>query len=318
MLPQPRGWVVFCEASPPRLPQPVMALPPPTKLPGTATSPARFGKPEAGWRERLYIIIFEADTPAGKLFDLCLIAAIVASVSAVIVDSISTIALRIGTELNILEWFFTVLFTVEYLARLACVRHPMRYATSLFGIIDLLAILPTYIAIFVPEAYALLDVRILRLLRIFRILKLASYVAEYNFLLQALAASRRKILIFLSFVLIVVLLLGTAMYVIEGPENGFTSIPTAVYWAVTAVTTVGFGDIVPKTDLGRAIASIMMLLGWGTLAVPTGILTAEMTSQRRLLEPTTRTCPECLTDGHEPKATFCWHCGFRLPPYQHG
>lgn len=293
-----------------------MALPPPTKLPEATTGPAQFGKPEAGWRERLYIIIFEADTQAGKLFDLWLIAAIVASVVAVIIDSVSAVALRIGPQLNALEWFFTVLFTVEYLVRLACVRHPMRYATSLFGVIDLLAILPTYIAIFVPEAYVLLDVRILRLLRIFRILKLMSYVTEYNFLLQALAASRRKIFIFLSFVLIVVLLMGTAMYVVEGPENGFTSIPTAVYWAITAVTTVGFGDIVPKTDMGRAIASIMMLLGWGTLAVPTGILTAEMTAQRRQIEPTTRTCPECLTDGHEPRAAFCWHCGFRLPPYQ--
>lgn len=282
----------------------------------TSPQPYPYGKPLAGWRERLYIIIFEADTRAGRLFDLGLIAAIVISVTVVVLDSVNEISARHGRLFNWFEWGFTLVFTVEYLLRLACVRHPMRYATSLFGIIDLLAVLPTYIAIFVPEAYALADVRVLRLLRVFRVLKLVPYVNEYGVLLAALAASRRKILIFLSFVMMVVLLLGTMMYVVEGPENGFTSIPVSVYWAITAVTTVGFGDIVPKTDVGRTIASVMMLIGWGTLAVPTGIISAELTS-RRVPVPTTRTCPNCLEEGLGAGDRYCRRCGERLPPWRH-
>lgn len=275
-----------------------------------------FGKPLSGWRERLYVIIFEADTRAGRLFDLGLIVAILVSVIVVVLDSVASVAQRHGTLFNWFEWGFTLLFTVEYLLRLACVRHPMRYATSLFGIIDLLSVLPAYIAMLVPEAYALADVRVLRLLRVFRILKLVSYVNEYSALLAALAASRRKIFIFLSFVMMVVLLLGTMMYVIEGPENGFTSIPTSVYWAITAVTTVGFGDIVPKTDIGRAIASVMMLIGWGTLAVPTGIISAELTA-RRVPMPTTRTCPNCLEEGLGGGDRYCRRCGEQLPAWRH-
>ena len=275
-----------------------------------------FGKPLSGWRERLYIIIFEADTRAGRLFDLLLIAAILVSVTVVVLDSVAPVAQRYGHVFNWFEWGFTLVFTIEYLLRLACVRHPMRYATSLFGIIDLLSVLPAYVALVMPEAYALADVRVLRLLRVFRILKLVSYVNEYSVLLAALAASRRKILIFLSFVMLVVLLLGTMMYVVEGPENGFTSIPTAVYWAITAVTTVGFGDIVPKTDVGRAIASVMMLIGWGTLAVPTGIISAELTA-RRVPAPTTRTCPSCLEEGLGEGDRFCRNCGEVLPVWRH-
>lgn len=274
-----------------------------------------FGKPASGWRERIYTIIFEADTRAGRRFDLCLIAAIIFSVVVVILDSVAAIGDRHAALFTWLEWSFTLLFTGEYLLRLACVRHPVRYMTSLFGVIDLLAILPTYIALFFPEAYALMDVRILRLLRAFRVLKLVPYVAEYGVLLDAFYASRRKILIFLSFVMLVVLLMGTMMYVIEGPKNGFTSIPTAVYWAITAVTTVGFGDIVPKTDAGRTIASFMMLIGWGTLAVPTGILSAELTARR--ISASTRTCPECLKEGLPPEDSFCGNCGSKLPPYRH-
>jgi len=273
------------------------------------------GKPASGWRGRVYNIIFEADTRAGRRFDLWLIAAIIISVVVVILDSVTVISQRYTHFFNVLEWLITLLFTAEYLLRLACVRHPLRYMTSFFGVIDLLAILPTYVALFFPEAYALMDVRILRLLRVFRVLKLVPYVAEYRVLLDALYASRRKILIFLSFVMLVVLLLGTLMYVIEGPENGFTSIPTAVYWAITAVTTVGFGDIVPKTDVGRTIASVMMLIGWGTLAVPTGILSAELTARR--ISATTRTCPECLKEGLPPEDKFCGNCGSKLPPYRH-
>lgn len=285
--------------------------------PATPADPGHhFGKPESGLRARLYIIIFEADTRAGRLFDLALIVAILASVSVVVLDSVQAISLRHGDTLGALEWFFTLLFTAEYLARLYCVRRPLRYATSFFGVVDFLSILPTYLALMMPGAHVLLDVRILRLLRIFRILKLTSYVEEYGMLSRALLASRRKILIFISVVMMIVLLLGTVMYVVEGPGNGFTSIPTSVYWAITAITTVGFGDIVPKTDIGRAIASIMMLLGWGTLAVPTGIISSEITMQRASVRPTTRTCHECLSEGHEAGAKFCKDCGARLPPYR--
>ncbi|MDC8758838.1 ion transporter [Janthinobacterium fluminis] len=274
-----------------------------------------FGKPERGPRERLYTIIFEADTRAGRLFDLSLIAAIVLSVTVVVLTSVAPVAARWGRELVALEWFFTGLFSVEYAARLYCVKRPLRYARSFFGVIDLLAIVPTYIGLVFPGAHVLIDVRILRLLRMFRILKLTSYVHEYGMLGRALVASRRKILIFLSVVMMVVFLLGTVMYAVEGPEHGFTSIPTAVYWAISTVTTVGFGDLTPKTDLGRAVASLMMLLGWGILAVPTGIISAEMTAQRGLGMPTTRTCSECLSEGHEAGADYCKHCGAALPPY---
>ena len=290
------------------------------KQPAAAT-PAdpdhQFGKPSEGLRAWLYTVIFEADTRAGRIFDLTLIVAILASVAVVVLDSVEAVSSRHGDVLGALEWFFTLLFTAEYLARLYCVRRPLRYATSFFGVIDFLSVLPTYLALMLPGAHVLLDVRILRLLRIFRVLKLTSYVEEYGMLSRALLASRRKILIFLSVVMMVVLLMGTAMYVVEGPGNGFTSIPTSVYWAITAITTVGFGDIVPKTDIGRAIASVMMLLGWGILAVPTGIISSEMTMQSRLFRlTTTRTCPECLSEGHDGDAKFCKDCGARLPFYR--
>jgi voltage-gated potassium channel len=235
-------------------------------------------------------------------------------------DSVQSLSGRFDPLFNSLEWFFTVFFTLEYIARLVCVRRPLRYATSFFGVIDLLAVLPTYLALFFPELYALIDVRVLRLLRVFRIFKLAAYVNEYQALAMALAASRRKILVFLSTVMMLVLIFGTIMYVVEGPGNGFTSIPTSVYWAISTLTTVGFGDIVPKTDLGRLIASFMMLMGWGTLAVPTGIVTAEMAAQRMGRRPavtTTRTCQVCLTEGQTESAKFCFSCGAELPVYQH-
>ena len=274
------------------------------------------GKPLAGWRLRLYTIIFEADTRAGRLFDQCLIALILISVVAVIIDSVQGLGSQYRTTFAAIEWIFTILFTLEYLARLVCVRHPWRYVVSFFGIIDLLALLPTYVALLVPEVHALIDVRVLRLLRVFRVFKLTAYVSEYQSLARALHASRRKILVFLSAVLMIVLVMGTLMYVVEGPVNGFSSIPTSVYWAITTMTTVGFGDITPKTDLGRLIASMMMLLGWGTLAVPTGIVTAEMSAARFAQTPTTRTCHECLTEGHAADSSFCMHCGARLPVYQ--
>lgn len=276
----------------------------------------RFGRPDTGWRLRLYTVIFEADTRAGRTFDIGLILTIIASVAVVMADSVATIHARHGDLLTVLEWIFTLAFTFEYAARLSCVRRPGRYARSGFGIIDLLAILPSYLALLIPGLNALVDVRVLRLLRIFRVLKLAEYVHEFVALRQALVAARRKILVFLSFVLLVVLVMGTLMYVVEGPENGYTSIPVGVYWAITTMTTVGFGDVVPRTDVGRVIASVMMLLGWGTLAVPTGIVGAEFTAQRMRRETTTRTCHECLSEGHLPNAKFCRDCGARLPPYQ--
>jgi len=272
------------------------------------------GKPLTGWRLRLYTIIFEADTRAGRLFDQALIAVILASVAVVMADSVQHISSRFHSWLMLLEWFFTLVFTLEYAARLSCVRHPWRYVFSFYGIIDLLALLPTYLALLVPEVAVLVDVRILRLLRVFRVFKLTAYVSEYQTIGQALRASKRKIMVFLAAVLMIVLVIGTLMYVIEGPAKGFTSIPTSVYWAITTMTTVGFGDITPQTDVGRLIASAMMLLGWGTLAVPTGIVTAEMAYARNATT-TTRTCQECLTEGHMPDANFCRHCGARLPAY---
>lgn len=270
--------------------------------------------PGEGWRHRLYIVIFEAETPAGRAFDLALLALILVSVATVMLDSVSEINARFSDELNRAEWFFTAMFTLEYALRLLCVRNPWHYARSMLGIIDLLAIVPTYLALFFPDLAVLIDVRVLRLLRIFRVLKLGAFVREFSELGNAILATRYKIAVFVSFVLIVVIVLGTLMYVVEGPANGYTSIPVAVYWAITTLTTVGFGDISPKTDLGRLIASLMMLMGWGTLAVPTGIVSAEFAARRTHPEPTTRTCPECFSEGHPGTARYCADCGAPLPP----
>ena len=275
-------------------------------------SEERYGRPLAGWRLAIYRVIFESDTRAGRLFDLILIGLIIASVLVVMLDSVKAVGEPYAVPFAMLEWTFTVVFTLEYLARLACVRHPMRYATSFFGVVDLLSVLPTYLAILVPELHALIDIRVLRLLRIFRILKLAAYIAEYGFLGSALWASRRKIMVFLVTVLMIVISLGTVMYVVEGPGNGFTSVPVSIYWAITTMTTVGFGDITPKTDLGRAIASLMMLLGWGVLAVPTGIVTAEMTSIRLGERVQGRACAACGQADHQTRARHCHQCGAPL------
>ncbi|MEK8052342.1 ion transporter [Ideonella sp. DXS22W] len=285
---------------------------PPADLAAAAT----FGRPLAGWRLKAYAIIFEADTRAGRAFDLALVGLILASVAVVMLDSVASLHAQWGGVFTVLEWGFTALFTLEYLLRLACVQQPWRYARSFFGVVDLLAIAPTYLALLFPALHALIDVRVLRLLRIFRILKLAAYVSEYRALGQALWATRRKIAVFLGFVLLVTLVMGTLMYVVEGPANGFTSVPVSVYWAITTMTTVGFGDITPKTDLGRLIASTMMLLGWGTLAVPTGIVSAEIAARRGPAEVTTRTCPACLSEGHLSSARFCRDCGQPLPRHQ--
>ena len=275
-----------------------------------------FGIPEAGWRRRWFVIIFESDTRAGRRFDVWLLVAILVSVLVVMLDSVQAIAARHGPLFDVLEWGFTLAFTAEYIARLLIVRRPLRYVTSFFGIIDLVSILPTYLAFFFPELHALIDIRVLRLLRTFRILKLVAYVSEYKYLAAALRDSRRKVLVFLSGVVMIVVSLSTFMYVIEGPENGFTSIPTSIYWGITALTTVGFGDIVPKTDLGRAVASVMMLLGWSILAVPTGIVTAEMT--RRTSAMSGSACPSCGAGHHLPRARYCHQCGKSLPSEREG
>jgi voltage-gated potassium channel len=295
----------------------------PTESPSPATpAPAgasadphqRYGKPAGGWRASLYAVIFESDTHAGRVFDLALIGAILLSVLVVVLSSMAPVAHDHGTVLKAAEWFCTLLFTVEYVGRLLCVQRPLRYARSFFGVIDLLAVLPSYVSLLVPGGHVLLDIRILRLLRMFRILKLTLYIQEYSMLGRALMASRRKILVFLSVVMMVVFLLGTVMYVVEGPRHGYTSIPTAVYWAISTVTTVGFGDLVPKTDLGRTVASLMMLLGWGILAVPTGIISSEITHQRSAGYAPLRRCPVCRSEGHELLARFCKDCGGALPP----
>lgn len=263
-------------------------------------------------KDRMYELVFKSDSPEGRLFDKVLIALIVLSLIVVVLDSISHIAREYHSVLFTLEWLFTVLFTVEYLARLYSAKDRKRYATSFFGIIDLIAVLPTYLALFFPELHALIDVRVLRLIRIFRIFKLTAYVEEYSHLAYALSASRKKILVFLSFVLMIVLVMGTLMYVVEGPANGFTSIPIATYWAITTMTTVGFGDITPHTDLGKFIASIMMLMGWGTLAVPTGIVTAEMSRAHSKRLVTKLTCSECGANHLDKQDMYCRDCGAEL------
>lgn len=281
-----------------------------------AFRPTEHGGAPGGWRARFHEVIFGIETPAGRAFDIGLVVAILLSILIVVLDSVPAIGRPYAQQMYALEWFFTLLFTVEYVARLATVRHPLRYAISFYGLIDLLSVLPTYISLLLPGSEALLDIRILRLLRVFRIFKLTLYIEEYTRLSEALAASGRKIMVFLSVVLMAVLILGTVMYVVEGPEHGYTSIPTAMYWAVVTMTTVGYGDITPQTALGKAIASFMMLLGWGILAVPTGIVTAEMTAQRNDrrhgMRPLLR-CGDCGSRGHDADAQYCKDCGAAFP-----
>ena len=264
-------------------------------------------------KERLRVIVFGIDTPAGMLFDRALIVIILLSLLVVILDSIQAVSTQFHVELSWFEWLFTFLFSVEYVVRIYCAKHRWAYIKSFFGIIDLLSVLPTYLALLFPDLHALLDVRILRLIRVFRIFKLTQYMSEYQHLANALAASKRKIFVFLSVVLMVVMVMGTLMYVVEGPSNGFTSIPVGIYWAITTMTTVGFGDITPQTDFGKLIASVMMLMGWGTLAVPTGIVTAEMTYIGRKNFKESQTCEECGRGGFNAGDRFCSSCGSPLP-----
>jgi voltage-gated potassium channel len=268
-------------------------------------------RPQRSFRARLHEIIFEADTPAGRLFDVILLVAILSSVTVVLLDSVASVRARTGPTLRALEWGFTILFTVEYLLRLASVRRPLKYARSTLGIIDLLAILPSYISLLFPGGQSLLVIRLLRLLRVFRVLKLAEYLRESRTLVLALRASWRKIAVFLLTVVTIVVVVGTLMYVIEGERHGFTSIPISIYWAVVTLTTVGYGDLAPATTLGRGLAVLLMLTGYGIIAVPTGIVTAEIS--RAIMQPiSTQACPACGAGGHEADAVFCRRCGTRL------
>lgn len=260
-------------------------------------------------RLRLHEIIFEADTPAGKMFDLLLQACILASVLIVMLDSVASFQQRYGEIFYIAEWVFTLLFTLEYTLRLYCIGHPLKYARSFFGVVDLLSVLPTYAALFLPGGQYLLSIRILRLLRIFRILKMVKFVGEADVLMSSLRSSGRKIIVFLLTIFTLVVIFGSVMYLVEGEENGFTSIPRSIYWAVVTMTTVGYGDISPRTDLGQAIAAVIMVLGYGIIAIPTGIVTAELVFKKQV---TTQSCPECSAYGHDPDAEFCKYCGEEL------
>jgi voltage-gated potassium channel len=263
------------------------------------------------WRHHLHEVIFEADTPAGKAFDVALLVAIVASVIAAVLESVAEIRAAVGAELLIVEWTFTVLFTVEYLLRLVCVRRPWRYARSFFGVVDLMAILPTYLSFFFAGAQTLIVIRALRLLRVFRVLKLSHFVGEARLLRVALRASSRKIIVFLGTVLALVVIIGALMYVIEGQDNGFVNIPLSIYWAIVTLTTVGYGDIAPQTVAGRILASAVMIMGYAIIAVPTGIVTVELAQASRR-PVSTQACPSCGVGGHDADARFCKHCGAGL------
>jgi len=266
-------------------------------------------EPRAAWREKMWRVIFLADTPKGRNFDVLLILAILASVAAVMLESVAPIREHWGDVLWWVEWIFTILFTLEYAARLICARRPLRYARSFFGVVDLLSILPTYLVILFPGAQYFMVIRVLRILRAFRVLKLAAHVREANVLMRSLVASRRKITVFLFAVFTMTVVLGSLMYLIEGEANGFDNIPRGVYWAVVTLTTVGYGDISPQTPFGQFIASLVMVMGYGMIAVPTGIVTAEMTVAVRRDE---RKCDHCQERGHASDAGYCRTCGGAL------
>lgn len=265
-------------------------------------------------KSKLYEIIFEADTPAGKAFDVFLLIIIVISIVAVSLESVTGIQLRYGRELYLLEWTITFFFTIEYILRIWVIKKPSKYIFSFYGIIDLLAILPSFIGIFFHGAQGLIIIRGIRLLRMFRLFKLTRYTREAESLLKAMRASRTKISVFLFTVLTVVIIIGALMYLVEGEKNGFTSIPKGIYWAIVTLTTVGYGDIAPATNLGQFIASLVMILGYGIIAVPTGIVTAEMTRARLSKTITTQGCSHCLKENHDPDAVYCKYCGEKLNP----
>jgi voltage-gated potassium channel len=278
-----------------------------------STPPSPAADRRAPWRERLHTVIFESDTPAGRLFDEALLVAILVSVVAVVLESVPDVRARWGPGLRAAEWTFTALFSVEYVLRLMSARDARRYTTSFFGIVDLLAVLPTYVGLVAPETQALIVIRAIRLLRVFRVLKLVRYLGEAEVLLTALRGSRRKITVFFGSVLTLVLIIGTLMYLIEGEASGFTSIPTAMYWAVVTITTVGYGDIVPRTLAGKALAAVAMLLGYSIIAVPTGIVSVELAQAGRQAAAGIR-CAACGNAQHDADAAYCKRCGAARSP----
>lgn len=262
-------------------------------------------------KKRLNEIIFGTDTGLGRGFDVALISMILLSVLALTIDSIDDASGRYSQTLYHIEWFFTIIFTVEYCVRIYCSVNRWGYARSFYGVVDLLSVLPTYLSLLYPGANYLLVIRLMRVLRVFRVLKLVRYLSEANVLMRALFLSRRKIFVFFTFVLILAIIFGSLMYLVEGGENGFTSIPKSVYWTIVTITTVGYGDITPQTTLGQIISSFAMLIGYSIIAVPTGILTAELTQEIQK-ERIGRMCSQCSKYGHERDATFCKYCGSAL------
>ena len=263
-------------------------------------------------KEKIRSIIFEASTPAGRAFDVFLIIVVLLSVLVVLLDSVTSIHSEYGQVLLVIEWSFTLLFTVEYLLRLWTIQNTWLYARSFYGVVDLLGSLPTYLSIWFADAHYFLVVRVLRVLRIFRVFRMVRYVGEAELIAQALTASRRKITVFVCSVLALVVVFGSLMYLVEGGTNTeFSSIPQSIYWAVTTMTTVGYGDVAPDTALGRGLAAVIMIMGYGIIAVPTGIVTLELNEAHRK-RANTRTCPECSAEGHSYEASFCWRCGSAL------
>ncbi|WP_442266618.1 ion transporter [Tenacibaculum sp. ZS6-P6] len=268
-------------------------------------------KTKKNWKQKLHEIIYEADTPGGKLFDVILLIAILFSIAIVMLESVNTINEKYNNLLNIAEWIITILFTIEYILRIISIKKPSKYIFSFYGIIDLLSTIPKYLSVIFIGTNTLVALRALRLLRVFRILKLARFIGESNHLAQAIKASLARISVFLFFVLIICIILGSLMYLIEGAENGFTSIPRSVYWAIVTLTTVGYGDIAPGTPLGQFIASAIMILGYAIIAIPTGIVSSEIVKKTEL-DLNTQSCPHCATEGHDDDAIYCYHCGNKL------
>lgn len=265
------------------------------------------------WKSKLHEIIYEADTPAGKLFDILLLITILASIIVVMLESVPTIGAKYNEAIDIAEWIFTLLFTIEYFLRIISIKSPRKYIFSYYGIVDLLATIPKYLSLFIVGSHAFIVLRALRLLRVFTILKITRYIGEANKLKNALKASRPKIAIFLFAVLIITFILGTVMYLVEGSAgSGFTSIPKSIYWTIVTLTTVGYGDITPVTTLGQLIASIVMVLGYGIIAVPTGIVSAEYTANFSNTPKNTKACSNCSAERHRDDAGFCYHCGDKL------
>ena len=264
------------------------------------------------FRRKLHEIIFEADTPSGKLFDVVLIVLIALSVLTVMLDSVKAYNAVFAREFYLAEWVFTIIFTVEYLLRLACIERPLRYARSFFGVVDLLAILPTYLSLLFAGTHYLLVIRLLRVLRVFRVLKIVQYVGEADLLMTALRESRRKITIFLFAVFTLATIAGSLMYMIEGEASGYTSIPTSIYWAVVTLTTVGYGDISPITPLGQALATVIMLMGYGIIAVPTGIVSVELARATERRHLAVQSCQSCGGEYHVQDARYCMHCGAKV------